>query len=70
MLQYLVKFHMSTPQRRQPLRTIPEAVDMWKKLLGIAEGKSMGELDRAAQQGGRVLPRVMSDNMVDTLRHG
>ena len=41
---------------------------MWRQLLRIAEGASVGEMDRSVQEGRYTLPRDMADNMVDTLR--
>ncbi|CAE7949425.1 unnamed protein product, partial [Symbiodinium sp. KB8] len=55
------------PAAPTPLTTL-EAVDLWRQLLGISNSPSMGEMDRAVQQGGRALGRDCSDNMVDTLR--
>ncbi|CAE7941975.1 unnamed protein product, partial [Symbiodinium necroappetens] len=44
------------------------AVDLWRQLLGLCDTQAMGDMDRAVQSGGRVIPRSVADNAVDTMR--
>ncbi|CAE7541510.1 unnamed protein product, partial [Symbiodinium sp. CCMP2456] len=48
--------------------SVAEAVDLWRQLLGLSDNQNMGDMDRAVESGGRVIPRSAADNAVDTMR--